>query len=202
MSSEKSNLVTNENFQAALDKKVAKIQQSFDKIVRDIKPFVFDQACDFLREQTKHVTKLLSRQHHHVVDQFIEFKQRTDDQLAQKDGLKQWIAYLEEVVALKTPVMEAEYALDERTTLSLYDCLIPQLKEHRRFKLISDDHRFSINDVRAQQRVLQLEWDIGERAQPRLIDENRNQRKKLEQQDRELETLQWYIDIMEMGIDT
>lgn len=57
-----------ENFKAVLDKKVGQIQLSFDKLVRDIKPFVFDQACAFLRQQTKHVTKLLSRQHHKILD--------------------------------------------------------------------------------------------------------------------------------------
>ena len=32
--------------------------------------------------------------------------------------------------------MEAEYVLDEQTALSLYDCLVPTLKEHRIKKLI------------------------------------------------------------------
>ena len=41
----------------------------------------------------------------------------------------------EAALALKGPIMEAEHALDERSPLSLYDCLIPQIKELRRFKL-------------------------------------------------------------------
>lgn len=65
------------------------------------------------------------------------------------DGLREQIAFLEEVVALKTPVMEAEYALDERTALSLYDCLTPTLKEHRKFKIRSTNHQLSIDDFRA-----------------------------------------------------
>ena len=32
---------------------------------------------------------------------------------------------------MKSPAMEAEYAHDERTPLSLYDCLIPKLRENR-----------------------------------------------------------------------
>lgn len=42
---------------------------------------------------------------------------------------------LEAMLALKGPVMEAEYAIDERTSLVLYDCLKPMIKENRRFKI-------------------------------------------------------------------
>ena len=37
----------------------------------------------------------------------------------------------EKAYAMRTPVMEAEYSHDDRTALSLYDCLIPRLREHR-----------------------------------------------------------------------
>ena len=40
------------------------------------------------------------------------------------------------MLALKTPCMQAEHVIDEGTALSLYDCLIPKLREHRKFKLI------------------------------------------------------------------
>ena len=32
---------------------------------------------------------------------------------------------LEERLALKTPVLEAEFAIDDQTPLVLYDCLVP-----------------------------------------------------------------------------
>ena len=44
----------------------------------------------------------------------------------------------ETLYASKTPVMEAEYAFDESTALSLYDSLIPMLKEHRRLVVKRD----------------------------------------------------------------
>ena len=56
---------------------------------------------------------------------------------------------LEGILALKTPVLEAENAIDDRSPLGLYDCLIPKLKEHRRFKLTKDSE-FSIADFNAQ----------------------------------------------------
>ena len=47
--------------------------------------------------------------------------------------------YMELAVAQKSPVMEAEHAIDDRTALSLYDCLVPKIKEHRRFRILKDD---------------------------------------------------------------
>ena len=51
--------------------------------------------------------------------------------------LSNWLIF-ERAYALKTPVMEAEFAHDERSALSLYDCLIPRIREHRRLKIQPD----------------------------------------------------------------
>ena len=63
-------------------------------------------------------------------------------------GLKEKVKMLEMALAQKTPVMQAEYAIDETNPLSAFECLIPKLKEHRRFKLKKDD-AFSIADFKA-----------------------------------------------------
>ena len=36
---------------------------------------------------------------------------------------------------MKSPALEAEYAHDDRTSLGLYDCLVPRLREHRKLKI-------------------------------------------------------------------
>ena len=58
------------------------------------------------------------------------------------------IKMLEMALAQKTPVMEAENAIDEKNALSAFDCLVPKLKEHRRFRILKDDV-FSIADFKA-----------------------------------------------------
>lgn len=52
-------------------------------------------------------------------------------------------------LAQKSPIMEAEFALDDRTPLSLFDCLLPMLKEQRRYAL-QPKAKFSIEDFRAR----------------------------------------------------
>ena len=65
------------------------------------------------------------------------------------------MSLLEGALSMKTPVMEAEYAMDDRTALNLYDCLVPKLREHRRFR-IQKDAAFSIADFKEQYKVKSL----------------------------------------------
>ena len=65
------------------------------------------------------------------------------------EALEEEVKSLEIALARKTPVMEAEHAIDDTNPLSNFDCLIPKLKEHRRFKLLKDA-KFSIADFKAQ----------------------------------------------------
>ena len=51
--------------------------------------------------------------------------------------LRKW-KFAEQLSSVKTPVMEAEFAIDERSPLSLFDCIIPRLKEHRRIAYVKD----------------------------------------------------------------
>ena len=95
------------------------------------------------------MTKVITKQHQNLVKQFIDYKHRSQKILTENNKLTKKIAFLELAYVEKTPVMEAEYALDERTALSLYDCLTPTLKEHRRFKINIED-KFSINDFKTQ----------------------------------------------------
>lgn len=78
----------------------------------------------------------------------MNFKDRSDEKIKKADNLISQMALLELALASKTPVMDAEYAIDDRTPLSLYDCLVPKIKENRRFRIQKDD-KFSIADFRS-----------------------------------------------------
>ena len=61
--------------------------------------------------------------------------------------------YLEQMVALKSPCMQAEHVIGDASALTLYNCLIPKLQEHRRFRVFKDSP-YSVEDFRAQRKVL------------------------------------------------
>ena len=147
------------------------------------------------------MTKVITKQHHSLVKQFLDYKHRSQKILTENAKLKKEIAFLELAYVQKTPVMEAEYALDQRTALSLYDCLTPMLKEHRRFKIIIED-KFSVNDFKTQQKLRQLERELEKRSMPRLLEENAKLNARVKQQENELEVVNWYIEILEEGVNT
>lgn len=101
--------------------------------VRNLKPIVMSMAVDFLKREGSNITTLLTRQHHVVIKNFLEHKRRNEKMIAEREViLKHW-KQTESLLALKGPVHEAEFAIEEKSPLVLYDCLIPTLRENRRF---------------------------------------------------------------------
>jgi len=97
--------------------------------------------------------------------------------------------------------MEAEHAIDDQTPLCMYDCLIPKIKEHRRFR-ISKDTPFSIADFKSQQKILEMQQYLEQRSMPRALLEIEAQKKKIFQLESELAVVQWYLATIEAGVDT
>lgn len=125
----------NKNLQAELKKEMAKLKLNFDRLVREQRPLIMDEACKFVEEKGEIVTRLLTRQHRKIVQQFIEFKERSARELKEARKMQDHVVYLETMCALKSPCMQAEHVIDDATELTLYNCLVPKLREHRKFKL-------------------------------------------------------------------
>ena len=66
---------------------------------------------------------------------------------------------------------EAEFSLDDRSPLKLYDCLLPKLKEHRKFRMIDATSNTPgvVADFRSILEARQLEHKI------KHIDDRRTQ---------------------------
>ena len=101
-----------QNFRMMLGKKVNQIQVGFDRKVKDIKPMLLENACDFLKEKTDTVTKMLTKHHRDIVKQFIEYKERSTQTFKDAKKIQDDVAMLEQMIALKMPVMQAEYYID------------------------------------------------------------------------------------------
>lgn len=72
---------------------------------------------------------------------------------------------------MKSPTLEAEHAIDDTSPLKLYDCLIPKLKEHRRFKIFKDSV-FSIEDFREIKKIREIEFSLNKSRLPKVLREN------------------------------
>lgn len=162
---------------------------------------LFEEACKFIEERAEFVTKLLTRQHRNVIKQFIDFKERSEKDLQEAKKMQEHVAYLETMVALKSPCMQAEHVIDDATALSLYDSLIPKLREHRKFRLFSETP-FSVEDFKSQLRVRELEHDNNKQKLYDKLVECEMLKQKVEQVESESSIVKWYIRFMEDGIDS
>ena len=120
----------------------------FEKRVKEMKPFVFDLASQYVEDKAKQITKELTKNHKSLFKQFLAFKERSHTQLKHAERMHKYVTMLEERIAMRSPTLEAEHAIDDRTALTMYDCLMPQLREHRKFR-ITKDSQFSIEDFKA-----------------------------------------------------
>lgn len=151
--------IEDEALKQIMEKKLQKEKQNFEMHLKNVKPIALRQAVDFVRREADSITTLLTKNHNQLYKKFLEMKQRFVPESNERDQLLENWKITEILLAQKTPVFEAEYALDERTPLSLYDCLVPKLKQQRRL-VVQETAKFSIEDFRAKQNALRLEWEL------------------------------------------
>ena len=64
-----------------------------------------------------------------MINVVLKVREDLDKLIVERDRLK---LLFEVFIAMKMPALEAEFAHDEKSPLSLYDCLVPHLREHRK----------------------------------------------------------------------
>ena len=109
-----------------------------------------------------------------MTQKFIDYMESNDGFVKERDELYNNWQLTERAFLLRAPVREAEYAIDDWTPLRNFDCMIPQIKETRLFR-IKPMSEFSMEDFKAQQKIKQLEWDLSKKAMPLLKAENTKQ---------------------------
>ena len=68
-------------------------------------------------------------------------------------------------------MFEAEYAIDDRTALSLFDCIVPRLREHKIFK-IRPTISIEMKDMEVNEKVemMNLDMEVTMRVMQKEID--------------------------------
>ena len=193
--------ITDEKIKQHFDKKITQNKTNFDMQVKNMKPIVMQMAVDFLLKQSVSLAELLTSQHHSVINTFIEYKRRSEAVFEERKMLYDKWFQCEQAYAQKTPVMEAEFALDSTSKLQFYDILLPRLREHRLYDL-QKASTMQIEDYRAQAEARRLEIDILNHQTPALKKENHELKLKLESAQENSKTVDWYLRVMEEGIDT
>ena len=93
---------------------------------------MMQEACNFVKRSCRELTRYLTKQHASVVDQYLTYKKMTRSKIHENTKLKEQVYEAESLNALKFPLYEAYYAIDDRTALTKYDCLVPRVNGHFR----------------------------------------------------------------------
>ena len=95
---------------------------------RNLKAVVFKESVDFLKDKSKIVAEILTKNHRKVVTQFIDYRTQTNNKMVHVETMRQNLMQQELEFSTTGPVAEAEYQLKRKVQIALYDCLIPRLK--------------------------------------------------------------------------
>lgn len=57
-----------------IETKIRKIQLQYGTIIKNMKHQIFCEAAEFVKAQTKGITKLLTNEHHNIIEQFMRYK--------------------------------------------------------------------------------------------------------------------------------
>ena len=75
----------------------------------------------------KIILKALTKEVHQILEQFLNFRQKTAAKMDYIDELYEKFLQASIYAAEKAPAMEATFAHMEMTQLKMYDCLIPRV---------------------------------------------------------------------------
>ena len=139
-----------------------------------LKPIVFKEAIDFVREQSTVITDAISKQHRGLVKEFIEYREETEKLIREREYLLDRWQQFEKAYVMRSPTLEAEHAFDSRSPLNLYSCVIPQIKEHRKLEIDEDllTSKTLIDDIKAQRDAIQLQKKLQDMKISELKAEN------------------------------
>ena len=151
---------------------------------------------EWMDNKLKGISRMLTRNHQSLYRQQIAFKSRTSKKVKEIDSYKRRMQEAEVLNVFYSTALEAEYGLETKSPLQLYDCLIPQIpesSEKRQMtfaqKIVQERFKKAESDYKAECKVRLLEADV------RILEE------QTKQQIKEMELINWYTQVMEQGID-
>ena len=101
-------------FRRQLERQARQYAKAHATDLKNVKNLAIHESVDYVKKSSAKVAKQITKEHQHIARQFLHFKERT---WAKMDRMDQWheeMKELELALALKNPVLEAEYILNTR----------------------------------------------------------------------------------------
>ena len=106
---------------------IRKMKLQHGVVVKNMKSVLYKECIEFIKSKTSEATNLLSLEHHKLVSQFIDHKQRARSRI---DDLQRYKTFTKLNEAQRYPVFEAQFQRDKKNRLRLYDSLVPYVLRH------------------------------------------------------------------------
>ena len=105
----------------------------------------------------------------------MDYREESQKKIDERDFLYDRWHLFEQAYCLRSPALEAEFVFDNRSALGLYDCVVPQLKEHRKLEVTQDLIAKSslVDDLKMKKEVYALEKESDEKKLIRSEAKNR-----------------------------
>ena len=117
-----------------LEKKIRQICRVYDTLIRDLKPVIYKEAIEFVKEQGIQITNLCTEHHHKVINTFLRQSEAYTSMEAQSQRHRDLLVQQDLTVAMQAPCLEASFALLNESPLKLYDCLIPHISAAQEYR--------------------------------------------------------------------
>ena len=95
--------------------------------MKNLKSVILAEAVKYFKQSSLSINKLLTREHHKIVKQFIAFKERVANETEAAEKYMQTVKEAEQEGALVNPVLEAFYNSRKEEPSKLYQCLMPTI---------------------------------------------------------------------------
>ena len=89
-----------------------------------------EDALNYLKEKGARMLERFNHEMQTLCLHFQDYRQQTDAAIKTNSELWVRVTEAEKALALEAPLREAQYGLNERTPLTLFNPLIPKMKEH------------------------------------------------------------------------
>ena len=158
------------------------------------------EAVEFIKAKLKTTSKHITQKMHAIINQYFNFKKDIQSHVDRSDNLE--IKYKETMLAYtqQAPCFEATFAINARSVLRLYDCIVPQVKQLgiRCTRCKDEREQAGIHDPPMTDEEVQSYLGFWQKSET----ENANKEyvREIKQLKNELELVDYYTEYMEKGL--
>ena len=120
---------------SSIHKQLRTLKNMYEYKLKNVKVKMMKEMQDELHKKSSIIMKEMTGVHRKLIEQFIDFKVRTEDRMKYMDDLEETNRSLIHLHALMSPTRELNYGIDVENPLRMYDCMIPVINTRQALQI-------------------------------------------------------------------